>query len=225
MSTAQATQQRPDSSLSLSERLRTDTRQDHDSAESNSFAKALLAGTLPREGYTALAVQHYFIYTALEEVAQSLATHPVGGAVYFPELHRVPALERDLAFLCGPDWRDTITPLPSTRAYAERIRWTADWPGGFIAHHYTRYLGDLSGGQFIKRVVQQTYGFDDGAGIEFYVFDQLGSLPRFKKSYRAAVDALNLDEAEQQRIIEEAHVAYRFNTEMMNELSGFVPAS
>ena len=217
MSTAQATQQQP-TSLTFSERLRSDTWQAHGAAEAHDFSRALLSGILPREGYVALVVQHYFIYTALEEVSQALADHPVGGAVHFPELHRVPALERDLAFLCGPDWREALAPLPATRAYAERIRWTADWPAGFIAHHYTRYLGDLSGGQFIKKVVQRTYGFDDGAGFEFYVFDRLGSLPRFKNGYRAALDALELDEAEQRRAVEEARLAYQFNNEMMAEL-------
>lgn len=217
MSTAQATQERSDS-LTFSERLKAGTRSSHDAAEAHDFSQALVSGTLPRHGYVALAAQHYFIYSALEEVAETLADHPVGGAVYFPELHRVPALERDLAFLCGPDWRDTITPLPTTRAYTDRIRWTVHWPAGFIAHHYTRYLGDLSGGQFIKKVVQRTYGFDDGAGFEFYVFDRLGSLPRFKNGYRAALDALELDEAEQRRAVEEARLAYRFNNEMMAEL-------
>lgn len=138
--------------------------------------------------------------------------------MYFPELHRVPALERDLAFLLGPDWRDTITPLPTTRAYTDRIRWTVNWPAGFIAHHYTRYLGDLSGGQVIKRVVQRAYGFTDGLGFEFYVFDQLSSLPKFKKNYRAVLDSLDLDEAEQLRVVEEVRRAYQFNNELMAEL-------
>lgn len=218
MSTTQATQERSDS-LTFSERLKAGTRSSHDAAEAHDFSQALVSGTLPRHGYVALAAQHYFIYSALEEVAETLADHPVGGAVYFPELHRVPALERDLAFLCGPDWRDTITPLPTTRAYTDRIRWTVHWPAGFIAHHYTRYLGDLSGGQVIKRVVQRAYGFTDGAGFEFYIFDRLDSLPRFKKNYRAVLDALDLDEAEQTRVVDEVRQAYQFNSELMAELN------
>ncbi|MEY9215494.1 biliverdin-producing heme oxygenase [Thermobifida halotolerans] len=214
MSTAQEHPESP----TFSERLKTGTWQAHGAAEAHGFSQALLSGSLPREGYVDLVAQHHFVYVALEEVAQALADHPVGGAVHFPELRRVPALERDLAFLLGPDWRDAVVPLPATRAYAERIRWTAEWPAGFVAHHYTRYLGDLSGGQFIRRVVQRAYGLDDGSGLEFYVFDRIGSLPRFKNGYRAALDALDLDEDEQHRAVEEARLAYRFNSEMLADL-------
>jgi heme oxygenase len=37
----------------------------------------------------------------------------------------------------------------------QRIHETAARPGGFVAHHYTRYLGDLPGGQVIRTVLQR----------------------------------------------------------------------
>ena len=43
-----------------------------------------------------------------------------------------------------------------------------------LAHAYVRYLGDLSGGQFIRRKLAKTYGLEDGAGLTFYEFGKLG---------------------------------------------------
>lgn len=38
-----------------------------------------------------------------------------------------------------------------------------------------RYLGDLSGGQFIKRRIIKAYALDDdGRGVAFYEFGKLG---------------------------------------------------
>ncbi|WP_285758865.1 heme oxygenase (biliverdin-producing) [Nocardiopsis ansamitocini] len=217
MSTEQATPQTIEPA-SFAQQLRSGTWRAHEGSESHDFSQALLAGELPQEGYAELVAQHYFVYEALEEVGRTLAEDPVGRAVYFPELHRLPALERDLAHLCGPLWRESIRPTLSTVTYAARIRQMAQWPAGFVAHHYTRYLGDLSGGQFIKRIVRDAYRFEGVQGIEFYVFDEIKSLPKFKNAYRAALDGLPLTTAEQERVIAETRLAYQFNNEMMADL-------
>lgn len=220
MSAAHPTQEHLETTA-FSERLKAGTWRAHEGAEEHGFAQALIAGELPHAGYADLVAQHYFLYTALEETGRALADDPVGRAVYFPELHRLPALERDLAFLYGPEWRTTATARPSTLAYAERVRQASKWPPGFVAHHYTRYLGDLSGGQIIKKTVRRAYGFHGDEGTEFYVFDQIRSLPKFKNGYRAALNALKLDDADQQRVIDEVHHAYRLNNEMMADLGRF----
>jgi len=86
------------------------------------------------------------------------------------------ALVADLEFLLGADWRAQISPLPSAVRYVDRINEVAaeGWSGGFIAHHYTRYMGDLSGGQAIGRLMQRHFGFDTN-GVGFYLFDQIAS--------------------------------------------------
>ena len=63
----------------------------------------------------------------------------------------------------------------------------ATWPGGFVAHHYTRYLGDLSGGIFIGRVMQRRFGFDTN-GIGFYLFADIADPRAFKDVYREQLD-------------------------------------
>lgn len=124
--------------------LRASTLPAHERANHSEYMNALLGGELTRDGYTRLAIQYYFIYQAIEQAADKLAKDPVAGKFVFEELRRLPSLERDLAHLVGPGWRDTIRPLPSTERYARRVAEASDWSGGFVAHHYTRYLGDIA---------------------------------------------------------------------------------
>lgn len=205
-------------SPSFSARLKSATWNRHEEAESHTFFEDLFAGRLPLPVFTELVAQYHFVYAALEEVGRALADHPVAGAVFTPKLERVPALERDLDALAGPDWRAEIRPNRATQTYVARIRQALDWPAGYVAHHYTRYIGDLSGGQVIRKVAVRGYGLTDNRGVEFYVFDELGSLPAFKDRYRHRLDALQLTEAERRRVVDETRLAYQLNVEVLAAL-------
>jgi heme oxygenase len=109
--------------------------------------------------------------------------------------------------------------LPETTAYAERIRevGTAS-SGGLLAHHYVRYLGDLSGGQILGRIVARVYELPDGLGTSAYHFAEIESPKRFKDAYRAAVDALPWSDAERARVVDEAVVAFQCNRAIFEAL-------
>ncbi|MGW0582342.1 biliverdin-producing heme oxygenase, partial [Streptomyces sp. NPDC002920] len=127
---------------------------------------------------------------------------------------RLAALERDLAHLRGPGWRTGLSALPATEAYAARVRECAEeWPAGYIAHHYTRYLGDLSGGQIIRDRAERAWGFErKGDGVRFYVFEEIGNPAAFKRGYRELLDGVHADDLEKQRIISECKRAFALNT-------------
>jgi heme oxygenase len=205
--------------------LRAATRDDHESAREDRYLGALLSGRLSREVYGTMIVQHYFVYRALDGIARSLADHPVAGAFVFPELFRQESLERDLLAVYGPRWRERLDPARPTRTLVARIEQAADWPGGYIAHHYTRYMGDLSGGRIVRRHLREIYGFERGGGMEFYYFDAIDSVPHFKNDYRRRLDELPVDEAEKQRIIRETKLAYQLNTEMLAALGRIANAA
>ncbi len=178
----------------------------------------LLKGTGSRDDYIALVSQHYFIYEALEAAGERMRRDPVASVFITDKLTRLPALEADLEFLIGENWRDEIEPLPSTQRYVDRINEVgAVWAGGFIAHHYTRYLGDLSGGIFIGRVMQRRFGFETN-GVGFYLFDDIADPGAFKDVYREQLDSAPWDDAERERVIAEVLLAYRFNTELFEDL-------
>ncbi|MBK4348703.1 biliverdin-producing heme oxygenase [Lacisediminihabitans changchengi] len=205
--------------IPFSQALRERTWSSHGDSEGADFMTDLMSGRGTREDYIALVAQHFFIYEALEAAADVMADNPVAAPFISPHLTRLPAIEADLEFLLGAAWRTAITPLPTTQRYVERISGVAaGWPGGFIAHHYTRYLGDLSGGQVIRSLMQRQFGFETN-GVGFYLFDEIASPKRFKETYRDQLDAVTWDSDERDRVIDEVLIAYRFNTELFVDLA------
>ncbi|TNC28167.1 biliverdin-producing heme oxygenase [Amycolatopsis alkalitolerans] len=202
----------------FSTKLRESTRDVHERAHNSAFMDALFGSRLALPAYASLVAQYHFIYQAIEEASDAHAGDPVGGAFVFDELRRVPALAADLEFFLGPGWAGRIEPVPATLDYVRRIRTVAfDWPGGYVAHHYTRYLGDLAGGQAVRGLLARTYGVE-GPGALFYHFD-LESVPAFRKRYRGLLDEAPWDEAERQRIVTETLVAFEFNVAVLADLA------
>ncbi|KES07391.1 heme oxygenase [Streptomyces toyocaensis] len=212
---------------SFSTLIRTASHQQHVEAETSTFMSDLLGGRLGVDAYARYTEQLWFVYEALESGARGLASDPVAGPFVRPELFRLPALERDLAHLLGPHWRSRLTALPATRVYAGRVAACArDWPGGYVAHHYTRYLGDLSGGQVIRGRAERTWGFArKGDGVRFYVFEDIPHPAAFKREYRGLLDALPAGDLEKQRIVAECKRAFALNTEVFRALGAEFPLS
>ncbi|MFD3356410.1 biliverdin-producing heme oxygenase [Streptomyces fradiae] len=207
--------------------IRTASHDAHTEAETSTFMGDLLGGRLGVDAFARYTEQLWFVYRALEEAADGLADDPVAGPFIRPELLRTAVLERDLAHLMGPGWRERVSPLPATAAYAARVEECArTWPAGYVAHHYTRYLGDLSGGQVIRDRAERQWGFArKGDGVRFYVFDAIDNPAAFKRDYRALLDAVNADDLERQRIVDECRRAFAFNTAVFRELGEEYPLS
>jgi len=202
---------------SLSARLRAETRAAHDAAQRSGFLDALAAGRLPISAYAELAAQHWFIYEALELAAALMADDPVAGAFVAPELHRLPALEADLIFLYGPGWQHRIEALPATTTYCARLREVASARApGFVAHHYTRYLGDLSGGQYLGPAIARAYGLAVD-GHRFFVFAGVDPFA-FRARYRQMLDTLNWPRSQERMFLAEVGEAYRLNISVLTEL-------
>lgn len=210
----------------FSARIRSATARQHEQAENSSFIGDMLGGALGIDSYHRYTGQLWFVYRALESRWAELAADPVAGPFIKPELARTAELERDLAALLGAGWREEVTPLPATRTYAERIEECArDWPAGYVAHHYTRYLGDLSGGQVIRGTAEKLWDLPRrGDGVRFYVFDGIANPAAFKREYRALLDDLNVDELERRRVLEESQRAFDYNTALFAELAAEFPA-
>ncbi|MGW0145187.1 biliverdin-producing heme oxygenase [Streptomyces sp. NPDC003333] len=212
---------------SFSTVIRTASQEQHTEAETSTFMSDLLGGKLGVDAYARYTEQLWFVYEALETGAGALAADPVAGPFVRPELFRLQALERDLAHLRGPEWRAGLTALPATRAYADRVRSCVEgWPGGYLAHHYTRYLGDLSGGQIIRDRAERTWGFArKGDGVRFYVFEEIANPAALKREYRALLDGVPADDLEKQRIVTECKKAFALNTAMFQALGEEFPLS
>lgn len=199
----------------FSELLRKRTRRSLGSSVGNGFMQDLLGGACDVADYAALLGQYAFVYDALERAADRMADHPVAAPFVTSQLTRMPAIRADLEYLVGPDWSELVCPLPATTTYVRRLNEVAaEWPGGFVAHHYTRYLGDLSGGQAVGRMVADQFGFETN-GILFYIFDQVADPSAFRDTYRAQLDAAPWSTEEQERVIAEVQLAYELDNGLL----------
>lgn len=213
------TQQHGDApGATLSAALRAGTRDVHGAAERSAFVEHLVDGRLPLAGYADLAAQQHAVYTALEAAGERLRAAGEDGGLIMAELVRVPAIEADLAHLVGPGWRERVRVLPATAAYVERLHAIDGSLPRYAAHAYTRYLGDLSGGQVLRTMLQRHHGLGED-GVAFYDFPLVHRLKPFKDVYRGRLDALDLDPAGRDAVVAEARVAFELNRAVFADLA------
>jgi len=208
-------------SSNLATKLREGTKKSHTMAENTGFVACFLKGTVEKTSYRNLVSNLYFVYSAMEEEMERQKDHPVVSKIYFPDLNRKDALERDLAYYYGATWRTQVAPSEAAQQYVARIREVSNTaPELLVAHSYTRYLGDLSGGQILKGIAERGMGLSGGFGTSFYEFKTIADEKAFKKVYRQALDELPVDDATADRIVDEANNAFRMNMTMFKELEG-----
>merc|ERR1712117_84404 len=190
-------------------------------AENVGFVKCFLKGVVEKNSYRNLVKNFYFVYSAMEEEIQRHRENPIISKIYFPELNRKQSLEQDLKFYYGNGWREQVAPSPAGKAYVQRIRDISKLePELLVAHSYTRYLGDLSGGQILKKIAQRGMNLTDGEGTAFYEFPEILDDKAFKNNYRQAMNDIPIDQATADRIVDEANATFGMNMKMFNELEG-----
>ncbi|XP_053133135.1 heme oxygenase 2 [Hemicordylus capensis] len=205
----------------LSELLKEGTKESHDQAENTQFVKDFLKGRIKRELFKLGTAALYFTYSALEEEMERNQEQPTFAPLYFPlELHRKEALAKDLEYFYGADWREKIQCSEATQCYVDRIHHVGQQePELLVAHAYTRYMGDLSGGQVLKKVAQRALKLPStGEGVQFYTFEHISNPQQFKQFYRARLNALDLDKGTKERVVQEANKAFEFNMQVFDEL-------
>ena len=208
-------------SSNLATKLREGTKKSHSMAENTGFIACFLKGTVEKNSYRKLVSNFYYVYSAMEEEIERHRTHPVVSKIYYPELNRKGTLEQDLAFYYGANWRDQISPSPAATEYVARIREVSNTaPELLVAHAYTRYIGDLSGGQILKGIAVRAMGLAEGEGTSFYEFNTIPDEKAFKAEYRQAMDSIPVDDATADRIVDEANHTFGLNMKMFRELEG-----
>jgi len=207
--------------MTFSKELKIGTKKSHSAAENTSFVRSFLRGVVSKESYKKLVSDLYFVYSAMEEEVENLKDHPIIGQIQLSDLNRVNALEQDLRFYYGPIWRSLVTPSEACNQYVNRIREVAkNEPELLVGHHYTRYLGDLSGGQILKGIAKKALALGDGQGLKFYDFEKIEDPKAYKAGYRGILDGLPITEHQANAIIVEANYAFRLNMYMFDTLEG-----
>ncbi|KAJ8613134.1 hypothetical protein CTAYLR_004768 [Chrysophaeum taylorii] len=193
------------------------TRKVHSVAENTQFVTGFFKGLAKRSSFARLTANLYFVYEAMERALDQSAT-PNARALDFEELRRVPSLEADMRFYFGDDWRRRVTPSPAARAYCYRIEEVKD---SDLLNLYSRYLGDLFGGQMMSGMASKSLGLADD-GLAFYSFADIPDTRAFIDRWYSGLNELGseMTSAQHQAIVDEANVVFRLNIDVFNELEG-----
>lgn len=198
--------------------LKTATATMHRRVERSAFMSRLLRGQIDRAAYIMLLHNLQALYVALEDALSQHAKTPSVGPVVMPQLFRSRALAADLQALGA-----TPPAPPLTRAvqqYVERLRAiSAADPGRLVAHAYVRYLGDLNGGQALRRVVARSLGLADEAGTRFYDFGDSATQQRLEQGFRAGLESSAAQQPDLQALADEALDAFERHEQLFEELA------
>ncbi|MDC0834545.1 heme oxygenase [Leptolyngbya valderiana BDU 20041] len=216
-------------SSNLAGLLREGTKHSHTAAENTAFMKCFLKGIVEREPFRKLLANLYLVYSALEEEIQNHLDNPAVKGIYFPELNRTAKLEADLAYYYGDNWREEIAPVEAGKVYVDRIREVAaTQPELLVAHAYTRYMGDLSGGQSLRNIARSALDLPEDKGTGLHEFDAIPTPEArraFKFRYRDTLNALPVSDDIAPRIVDEANLAFELNRNVMHDLEDEVKAA
>lgn len=204
----------------LSEQIKVATKDNHIRAENTQLMLSYQKGQITLPQYKVLLCSLYEIYKALEEELNRNSSHPAVAPIYFPqELARLEALETDLEYFFGSEWKKRVIVPAATQRYEQRLRKIGkDHPELLVAHAYTRYLGDLSGGQVLGKITQKSLGLSNKEGLSFFSFPGVTSPNRFKQLYRSRMNSIELTEEEKAEVLEEAVAAFELNIQVFDDL-------
>lgn len=207
-------------STNLAQQLREGTTKSHSMAENVSFVKSFLSGVVDKKSYRKLVANLFFVYQAIEEELEKNKNHVAIRSIYFPELKREYSLSQDLEYYYGHNWQQEVSPSAATKIYVDRIHSIGEnQPELLIAHAYTRYMGDLSGGQILKNIAQNAMNLSGTDGTSFYNFNAIKDENLFKETYRNSLNNVPLNNDQISQIITEANISFNLNMKMFQELN------
>ena len=151
-----------------------------------------MGGNNPTKVYAEFLYNQYVAYNILEVCAMA-----EGVLNDLPDVRRAPKILEDFQELWGKD-AEPPKPKPSIQKYVDHIMSIKEDPEKLMAHIYTRHMGDLSGGQMIKKRIP-------GEG-RLYMFEDPDNL---KTAIRSKLN---------DNMAEEAKVCFTFATELFKEM-------
>jgi heme oxygenase len=175
------------------------TKEHHKAAEEQEFVKTLMSGKINNELYATYLFNLLLCYSLLEKY--SLQN---GLFRQLPQIERANNLDFDIRALWNKPEKPFIT--NSTLRYIYHLDDIKDQPEKLFAHIYVRHMGDLYGGQMIKRKTPgpNTY-------LVFLKPDDL------KRVIRENIN--NYMNTYQVNVVAEAKLCFEYATELFKEMN------
>lgn len=146
------------------------TYEHHRNAERQQFVKVLMSGHIDPKLYATFMYNQHQQYNILE--VHAMAHGLLNGLM---DIRRAPNIWADYEEL----WEDHDNPpqlLSVTKKYADHIMSIKEDSQKLFAHMYTRHMGDLSGGQMIRKKIPGSgtlYDFEDGPALKELIRERL----------------------------------------------------
>jgi heme oxygenase (biliverdin-producing, ferredoxin) len=205
------------------------TRKSHSMAENTAFVTGFFKGISKPESYRNLLTSLYYVYDVMEQTLDNTSDERVK-LLDDQALRRVDALQQDMQYFYGKsgdydNWKTSLpAPTPATQRYVTRIQEIGNNPDLshlLVAHQYTRYLGDLFGGQMMGGMATKSMNLpQDGSGVAFYKFDGIDSTQKYITDWYRRLNSLKLTESQKQEIVDEANLVFELNIGILEELEG-----
>ena len=206
--------------MGLAKRIREGTKKAHKDAENTSAVVCFLKGVVERESYIGLLGDLYFVYKKMESEVTKHKNLPAIKAIYRTQLERTKSLEKDLKYFLGDDWEDLIEASPACMLLVDRLdKISKSNPELLVAHHYTRYMGDLSGGQVLKNITKSALELPNTA-LNFYTFTRIKDPSEFKAEYRESLDSIRFVDAREADVVQEAIKSFKYNIAILEQMEG-----
>jgi heme oxygenase len=136
------------------------TKERHMIAESQPFIKSIFDNNVDKEKYTDYLYQLYHVYYQLEKSGEKLFKG------IEDMMRHMPVLKDFIELVGARNYKNIIN--PSTKKYLDYIVSISDNDKKLLAHIYVRHMGDLFGGQQLKKLVPgagRMYEFSNVPGL------------------------------------------------------------
>ncbi len=203
--------------MDLITKIRSNTATLHSAAEHSGFIKRIVDGNACKDSYAEYLFNLSAMYKAIEDTLEKNASNEIIKNFVTKELYRYELLQQDLHFLLG-DKIDTMTLLPSTKSFIERIKEIdSSNPELIIAYAYTRFIADLFGGRTFIALLSVNYKVPK-EGLNYYNCDQIKDIRSYVMNYASKMNNMNLSEELEMKLINEVSNAYIYNLAISCEL-------
>lgn len=203
--------------MDLITKIRRNTATLHSAAEHSGFIKRIVDGNACKDSYAEYLFNLSAMYKAIEDTLEKNASNEIIKNFVTKELYRYELIQQDLHFLLG-DKIDTMTLLPSTKSFIERIKEIdSSNPELIIAYAYTRFIADLFGGRTFIALLSVNYKVPK-EGLNYYNCDQIKDIRSYVMNYASKMNNMNLSEELEMKLINEVSNAYIYNLAISCEL-------
>ena len=182
---------------SVMDRLREETRPDHEKAEASDFGTAVMSKSISLEAYTIHIAAHYEVLRAIEEVHAASDSERIA-MVWHDGLSKAPLLEEDLRFLAFDAAQMPVETAEAVNRFVAMVQRRNVEAHESLPGVLYVLEGSTMGGSILRKMIAEALGFSSDHGLNYYSVygnDVRKHFMDFKSRMSAAYDGSGHEDA------------------------------